>query len=100
MTGASRWSSSGANAGRASVVNGYFSDPNRVLYILKPSPGEEIVVVEGLLAGGHVGVITVFRRVDNGRDLRSTAAAVILYHGVFHELLKANADDQALDTAF
>ncbi len=71
-----------------------------MLYILKPSPGEEIVVVEGLLAGGHVGVITVFRRVDNGRDLRSTAAAVILYHGVFHELLKANADDQALDTAF
>jgi hypothetical protein len=80
--------------------NGYFSDPNRVLYILKPSPREEIVVVEGLLAGGHVGVITVFRRVDNGRELRSTEAAIILYNSVFHELLKANADGQALDAAF
>ena len=82
------------------VDNGYFSDPNRVLYILQPSPREEIVVVEGLLAGGHVGVVTVFRRDDNGRELRSTTAAIILYCGVFSQLLKANADGQALDTAF
>ena len=78
------------------VDNGYFSDPNRVLYILQPSPREEIVVVEGLLAGGHVGVVTVFRRDDNGRELRSTTAAIILYCGVFSQLLKANADGQAL----
>jgi hypothetical protein len=82
------------------VNNGYFSYPNRVLYILQPSPRKEIVVVEGLLASGHIGVVTVFRRDDNGRELRSTTAAIILYCGVFSELLKANADGQALDTAF
>ena len=59
------------------VDNKYFSERNRVGYILQKSDTshrqEEIVVVEGLLANGHVGVITVFRRDDNGREFRSTA---------------------------
>jgi hypothetical protein len=62
----------------------------------QPSPRVEIVVVEGQLAGGHVGQITVFRRDDNGRELRSTKDAIILFFGIFSELLKANADGQAL----
>jgi hypothetical protein len=45
----------------------YFSNRNRVLYIFQPSPGEEIVVVEGLLDDpiDDVGIITALRRVDN-----------------------------------
>ena len=86
------------------VDNKYFSERNRVGYILQKSDTshrqEEIVVVEGLLANGHVGVITVFRRDDNGRELRSTTAAIILYCGAFGELLKVNADGEALDAAF
>jgi hypothetical protein len=49
------------------VDNGYFSNRNRVMYILKPSAREEIVVVEGLIDYqiDDVGLITVIRRVDN-----------------------------------
>ena len=53
------------------VENGYFSNQNRVLYILKPSAREEIVVVEGLIDYqiDDVGLITVIRRVDNEIEL-------------------------------
>ena len=53
------------------VDNGYFSNRNRVLYILKPSAREEIVVVEGLIDYqiDDVGLITVIRRVDNEIEL-------------------------------
>jgi hypothetical protein len=49
------------------VDNGYFSHQNRVLYILKLSAREEIVVVEGLIDYqiDDVCLITVICRVDN-----------------------------------
>jgi hypothetical protein len=51
--------------------NGYFSNRNRVLYILQPRAREEIVVVEGLIDYqiDEVGLITVIRRVDNEIEL-------------------------------
>jgi hypothetical protein len=79
---------------------GYFSEPRRVMYVLQEEGlQKELVVVEGMLASKKVGLVTVFRRVDGG-EIRSAAAAVILYNGVFFDLLKANADGPALDAAF
>jgi hypothetical protein len=60
---------------RCLLDNGYFSNRNRVLYILQPSAREEIVVVEGLIDYqiGEVGVITVIRRVNNEMELEMLA---------------------------
>jgi hypothetical protein len=84
--------------------NSYFVDPRRVLYVLQQrhSQGlhEELVVVEGPLPSGVVGVITVFRRDNTGLEKRTENAAIILYNGVFWDLLFQNADEQALETAF
>jgi hypothetical protein len=83
--------------------NSYFADPRRVLYVLRQhsrGPQEELVVVEGPLASGVVGVITVFRRDNTGSEKRTENAAIILYNGVFFDLLRGNADEQALEAAF
>ena len=86
----------------------YFADPRRVLYVLRQHSKEELVVVEGALQSGEVGLITVFRRDGNtglekrrGGMLssRTINAAIILYNGVFQGLLQTNADEQALDAA-
>ena len=79
----------------------YFADPRRVLYVLRQHPQEELVVVEGALQSGAVGLITVFRRDSNtGLEKRTITAAIILYNGVFSDLLHTNADEQSLDAAF
>jgi len=72
-----------------------------VLYVLRQHPQEELVVVEGALQSGAVGLITVFRRDSNtGLEKRTITAAIILYNGVFSDLLHTNADEQSLDAAF
>ena len=80
--------------------NAYFADPRRVLYMLRQGPQEELVVVEGPLRSGLVGVITVFRRDSTGLEKRTENSAIILYNGAFWDLLAHDADEQALDAAF
>ena len=81
-------------------INSYFEDSRRVLYVLRRGMKEELVVVEGPLASGGVGVITVFRRDSSGLEKRTENAAIILYNGVFWDLLIHNADEKALEAAF
>ena len=60
------------------VENGYFSNQNRVLYILKPSAREEIVVVEGLIDYqiDDVGLITVIRRCNFAHGSKELSLAL------------------------
>jgi hypothetical protein len=58
------------------VDNSYFSNRNRVLYILRLSAREEIVVVEGLIDDqiDDIGIITVIRRVDKIWELKNSVS--------------------------
>ena len=42
-------------------------------------------------------MITVFRRDDTGSEKRTENAAIILHNGLVFDLLRGNADEQALE---